>query len=144
MRRIKKLSLVDRKKALVAKIKRLGWKFLKISRRLTNDFWLRNITLRKTIVLGTGWSKKGLRRQCAILAHELWHVFQRIRMGSAKFLARYAIAEYRWAIEVSAYRVSQFFIPAVPKSLAKFIYKFYRLGRLRKGDVIRETERALA
>lgn len=141
-RQMKGLSMVKRKKALVAKIRSLGWSFLKINRKLTHKFWLRNTTYRRLIVLGTEWVTKTLREQCLTLAHELIHVWQRIRMGSAKFLARYGIAQYRWALETSAYRINEFFWPRGARGnldRARWMYKFYRLGRLRKTITINET-----
>ncbi len=143
-RRMKKLTMAQRKKALVATIKSLGWKFVKIPRNFSRDFWLRNIALNKRIVLGTGWSKKTLREQCNTLCHELVHVWLRIRWGRAKFLARYLIAEWRWAIETSAYRITLYFIPEVPEGRARSMYKFYKLGRLKKRDTIEETVAVLS
>lgn len=139
MRRIKKLGMRARKAALIREIKRLGWKFLKINRRFTRRFWMNNMAVFRRVVLGAGWVRKTLREQCKILAHELGHIYQVVRLGQAKFLKRYIIAEWRWAIETSANRISQFFWAQHSDDLAEWMYKFYRLGRLRKRDVIRET-----
>lgn len=95
-------------------------------------------TLPGTILLASDWDEKPIEQRAAILWHELVHDSQYRRLGSATFLAYYAIPEGRWALEVPAYalmfRVQQR-IGASDKVLAlsiadraEFMYKSYRLS----------------
>ncbi len=132
-------DLTVRKAYLLGYIKRLGWKVVYVNRNVSHKFWLRNTTYHRTLVLGSGWSKKDKRRQCRVLLHEIVHMRQRKRLGRVRFLAYYALAEYRWALEVSAYRSNRLFSASTISW--SWLKKFYRLGRLR--DVKDETNAIL-
>ncbi len=134
-------DMPKRKKALIAKIKSLGWSFIHVPGNFTHKFWLRNTTYHRRIVLGSEWRDKSTRRQCMTLLHELVHIRQRKRLGRAKFLLYYGIAQWRWALEISAWRSNRLFSSA--RISAPYIYKFYKLGRLRRLDTLKETNAIL-
>ena len=92
-------DMPKRKRALIAKIKSLGWSFIHVPIR------------------------------------------QRKRLGRAKFLLYYGIAQWRWALEISAWRSNRLFSSA--RISAPYIYKFYKLGRLRRLDTLKETNAIL-
>ena len=143
MRILAKFPAWNRKLALMREIRRLGWEVRKVPKEFTRKFWLRSITLNRTVLLGSRWSKSSVPQQCRVLAHELVHIRQRKRMGQAKFLLRYAVAPWRWAMEASAYRANRLFVGEDPTARAKWLYYFYKLGRMRKKEVVRETVRVL-
>lgn len=143
-KRMAKLKPVTRLQALYRYIKKHGYRVVHISRKLSNKFWLRNITLHRTIVTGAKWFKKTAIEKCITLMHEIVHMRQRIRMGRAKFLARYALAEWRWALEASAYRSNRLTWGPTWVLNPRWFRKFYRFGRLKKRDVLRETNAVFA
>lgn len=126
-------------------IARQGWSLVHVPRKFSNEFWLRNITLHRRIVLGTTWGQKSDYAKVQTLAEELTHIYQRKRLGRAKFLARYAIAEWRWAIECSANRVHAILNPRLTLSArAEWMRTFYRLGRLDHDDMVARTVEILS
>lgn len=146
-RKVRKMRPRARYDALVAKIRSLGWGFIHIHRtNFTRDFWLRSITLHQLVILGKDWLKKSLISRCEILAHELMHIFQRIRLGRVLFVAYYAFAPWRWGLEASAYRITQYFTRGSTQHQAEWMYDsgMYKFGRIRRKEFVEETVAILA
>ena len=143
IRRMAKLRPIQRKQALLDEIARLGWRIVKVSRKFSHKFWLRNTAYHRILVLGSSWSRKGIIDQCLTLLDEIGHIRQRIRLGRVRFLAMYAVAEWRWALEVSAHRAALYLLGRNVVAMARRIYKFYKLGRMSRSKVLKETVRIL-
>lgn len=63
-------------------------------------------TLPEVIFLGKEFDDYSIKAKSVILWHEAAHVRQWERLGPEDFIARYAVTEGRWSLEVVAYRES--------------------------------------
>jgi hypothetical protein len=96
--------------------------------------------MRRKVRLVSNWAELDPYARAVTLAHELTHVRQRKTMGHLRFVARYALAPWRWAIEIPALRselrgrvaVSSWTSSGVITWLRGFLPEFYDAYRLKR------------